>query len=103
MPDDEPAVSVETPPSDEVAVESPVLAFFESEGQLEIAGGNRPFLLNGVDNLWFVESGNVEVFTVQVQDATATISRPITWRVSARHKIGLPDATSVIEASWPFW
>src|SRR3954467_9043540 len=68
MPDDDPSTAVATPPSEEVAAESPALAFFEAEGQLEIAGGNRPFLLQGVDNLWFVESGNVEVFTVQVKD-----------------------------------
>jgi NHLM bacteriocin system ABC transporter ATP-binding protein len=68
MPDDDTSTAVATPPSDEVAVESPALAFFEAEGQLEIAGGNRPFLLLGEDTMWFVESGNVEVFTVQVQE-----------------------------------
>lgn len=68
MSDDDTSTAVVTPPSEEVAAESPALDFFEAEGQLEIAGGNRPFLLQGVDNLWFVESGNVEVFTVQVKD-----------------------------------
>lgn len=68
MPDEDPSVAVDMPPSDEVAVESAALAFFEAEGQLEIAGGNRPFLLRGEDNVWFVESGNVEIFTVQVKD-----------------------------------
>ncbi|MDR3406300.1 MAG: NHLP bacteriocin export ABC transporter permease/ATPase subunit [Chthoniobacter sp.] len=68
MPDDESPAAVATPPSEAVAVESPALAFFESEGQLQIAGGNRPFLLSGVENAWFVESGNIEVFTVQVKE-----------------------------------
>ncbi|MEP6668089.1 MAG: NHLP bacteriocin export ABC transporter permease/ATPase subunit [Chthoniobacter sp.] len=68
MPDDESPAAVATPPSETVVVESPALAFFQSEGKLEIAGGNRPFLLYGVENVWFVESGNIEAFTVQVKD-----------------------------------
>ena len=68
MPDDDSSTAVAAPQSDATAVESPARAFFEAEGQLEIAGGNSPFLLLGVDNVWFVESGNIEVFTVQVKD-----------------------------------
>jgi hypothetical protein len=43
---------------------------FEHEGESVIASGNRPFLLDGEDNVWFVESGKVEVFAVPLEGKT---------------------------------
>ena len=38
------------------------------EGELIHTSGLTPFLLNGPDNVWFLETGKVEVFTVSVRD-----------------------------------
>ena len=41
---------------------------FAREGVEVRATGNRPFLLDDADAVWYVESGKVEVFTVRVED-----------------------------------
>lgn len=41
-------------------------SLFIREGALEVVGGNTPFLLSEPDAAWFVESGDVEIFSVSV-------------------------------------
>ncbi len=48
---------------------------FETEGTLEIIGGNRPFLLQDPDSVWFIQSGNVEIFSVRVEAGRAVGTR----------------------------
>jgi ATP-binding cassette subfamily C protein len=43
-------------------------ARFLEEGQLTRASSNKPFLLSGEDNVWYVEAGKVEIFTVPVEN-----------------------------------
>jgi ATP-binding cassette subfamily C protein len=40
---------------------------FREEGVLELASGNRPFLLDDHKSVWFVEAGKVEIFAVGVE------------------------------------
>lgn len=39
-----------------------------SLGELELLSGNAPFLLQSPTTVWFVESGTIEVFNVQLRD-----------------------------------
>ncbi len=41
--------------------------FFVREGEAILASGNKPFVLDGKDSAWYVESGKVEVFTVALE------------------------------------
>jgi NHLM bacteriocin system ABC transporter ATP-binding protein len=38
------------------------------EGELVHTSGLNPFLLNGPDNVWYLERGQIEVFTVSIKD-----------------------------------
>lgn len=42
--------------------------YFAVEGVLQEASGNHPFLIEDSDNVWFVETGRVEIFTVTVKN-----------------------------------
>lgn len=48
---------------------------FEKEGKLRIIGGNTPFLLDDPGRVWFVDTGKVEIFSVEVQDGKPRGSR----------------------------
>jgi len=67
------------PPAEGVAAPeasvSRVAELFTAEGELIVASGNKPFLLDGKDNAWLVESGKVEVFTVAVEGGEPAGSR----------------------------
>ena len=54
---------------------SPLVEFFQTEGELVVASGNKPFLLDGKDNAWFLETGKIEVFTVALEGMEPTGSR----------------------------
>ncbi len=54
---------------------SPLVEVFRSEGEPVVASGNLPFLLDGKDHAWFVESGKVEVFTVALEGMAPTGAR----------------------------
>ncbi len=41
---------------------------FESEGHLAVVGGNNPFLLDGINNVWMVLSGSMEVFAAKCEN-----------------------------------
>jgi ATP-binding cassette subfamily C protein len=72
-PEPEPAPKPE--PESSVVPESPrdyqglsLVEVFEQEGLEVEAGGNRPFLIDEPEAVWYVEKGKVEVFTVGVED-----------------------------------
>ncbi|MBF0226730.1 MAG: NHLP bacteriocin export ABC transporter permease/ATPase subunit [Desulfobacterales bacterium] len=44
-------------------------------GKLQEVSGNQPFLLNEIGNFWYVESGRVEIFTVNLMDGIPVGSR----------------------------
>ncbi|MBN2007794.1 NHLP bacteriocin export ABC transporter permease/ATPase subunit [candidate division KSB1 bacterium] len=48
---------------------------FEYEGSLSIVGGNTPFLLDDENSLWYIRSGKVEIFSVQVSEGKPHGSR----------------------------
>ncbi len=52
-----------------------VAQVFEAEGEPMRAGGNRPFLISGEDNVWFVASGKLELFTVAIDRGRPTGAR----------------------------
>ena len=54
---------------------SPLAELFRSEGELIVADGNKPFLLDGKENAWLLETGKVEVFTVALEGMVPTGSR----------------------------
>jgi hypothetical protein len=41
---------------------------FQTEGKLEIVGGNRPFLLDDPNSVWFILQGHIEVFSVRIEN-----------------------------------
>src|SRR5262245_29382036 len=45
-----------------------IRALFETDGQLQLVGGNRPFLLDDPQSAWLVCAGHVEVFSVALGD-----------------------------------
>ena len=47
---------------------NPAFDLLTAEGEEVIVGGNTPFLMDGADKVWFVASGRVEVFAVNVVD-----------------------------------
>ena len=61
-------------PLDDVAGLSLVEVFL-AEGLEVEASGNRPFLIDEADAVWYIESGKVEVFTVGVEDGLPTGAR----------------------------
>jgi len=52
-----------------------VAQVFISEGTAIAASGNRPFLLDDSETVWYVETGKLELFTVAVKDNEATGAR----------------------------
>jgi len=60
------------PPATEV---STIAAVFELEGEAVEARGNKPFVLEGADNVWFVEQGKVELFTIALDRGRPTGAR----------------------------
>ena len=68
-----------TPPATEgeaaAGEATPLAQLFLSEGTPVVASGNKPFLLDGKENVWFLESGKVEVFTVALEGMEPTGSR----------------------------
>ncbi|HEY1110764.1 MAG TPA: NHLP bacteriocin export ABC transporter permease/ATPase subunit [Opitutaceae bacterium] len=58
-------------------------ALFLREGALEVVGGNTPFLLSDPSAVWFVESGDVEVFSVSVVDGEPSGARSHFFSVPA--------------------
>jgi NHLM bacteriocin system ABC transporter ATP-binding protein len=54
--------------------------FFEKEGTLFEAGGNKPFLLNDSDTVWVVDSGRVDIFAVKIEDDNAVGPRTHIFR-----------------------
>lgn len=47
----------------------------EQEGELKVVGGNTPFLLDNPDKAWFVHTGKLEIFSVEVEEGRARGSR----------------------------
>jgi NHLM bacteriocin system ABC transporter ATP-binding protein len=43
-------------------------AVFEAEGVQSTVGGNNPFFLDGVESVWMVLSGSLEIFTARYED-----------------------------------
>ncbi len=41
---------------------------FEENGIVESVGGNSPFLLEGSENVWYICTGKVEIFSVEVKN-----------------------------------
>jgi NHLM bacteriocin system ABC transporter ATP-binding protein len=69
------------------------LAVLFAPGETLVTGGDRPFLLSG-DDVWYVISGRVDVFTVRVRDGVAVGPRMHLFRAStgqALFGLGLPD------------
>ncbi len=48
---------------------------FEREGSLSVVGGNTPFVLDDDESVWYVHSGKVEIFSVQVENGKVKGSR----------------------------
>jgi ATP-binding cassette subfamily C protein len=73
--EDAEAVDIEVSPDIQRAPDTPVNREIIARGMHLIADGMRPFLLDGQDTAWFVESGKVEVFTVGVEDGAPVGAR----------------------------
>lgn len=58
-------------------------SLFEQEGVMKMVGGNTPFLLEGAENVWFIRSGKVEVFSVKVENGQAVGARQHFFTASA--------------------
>lgn len=41
--------------------------FFKESGELSVNGSNAPILLDGKENIWFIKSGNIDVFSVEIE------------------------------------
>jgi len=65
----------EISPDIERAPDTALTEVLRQRGEALTADGNRPFLLDGKDIVWFVESGKIEVFTVAVEDGAPTGAR----------------------------
>lgn len=48
---------------------------FRKEGDLVECAGNRPFLLQGAENVWFMDRGHVEIFATAVENGEPQGSR----------------------------
>lgn len=48
-------------------INNPIMEFFAANGTLSVNGSNAPLLLRGAENIWFVKSGNVDVFSVEIE------------------------------------
>lgn len=53
----------------------PLVKCFLEEGTLELPTGKSPFLLDGTQNVWYLEAGRIEIFTVAVRDGKAQGAR----------------------------
>ncbi len=55
---------------------------FLKEGTRETAGGNKPFLLNDPGGVWYVLSGGIDIFSVQVEERSVVGARYYFFSVS---------------------
>ncbi len=56
---------------------------FEKEGDQETVGGNEPFLLDDTASMWFVQSGQVDVFSVGLDNGQPAGPRMHVFRAEA--------------------
>jgi len=74
-----PAEPLSPPPSPKTAPPSAdtstVAEVFELEGEAMEARSNKPFVLDGADNVWLVERGKIELFTIALDGNTPTGAR----------------------------
>ena len=56
-------------------INNPLTDVFQKEGTSSIIGGNTPFLLDDPDAVWYVRSGQVEIFSVNVREHHQTGAR----------------------------
>jgi NHLM bacteriocin system ABC transporter ATP-binding protein len=54
------------------AVTSSISNALVQAGELQILRLNQSFVIEGSENVWFIETGRVEIFTVQLEDGEAT-------------------------------
>ncbi len=60
---------------EKMEAETRIRKLFQQEGTLELVAGNRPFLLDDPDSIWFVGTNRLEIFAVEVVDGEPAGSR----------------------------
>jgi len=52
-----------------------VTEVFHAQGEAQNIAGNKPFLLNQADSIWYIDQGSVEIFTVGVSNGKSVGTR----------------------------